>query len=341
MKHMIAKIGLAVLTGMICLLTPHMTAQAEGIVVVVDPGHGGVGGTNEGAQYNGVQEKNLTLTVANAMVAELSKYEGITVYQTRNSDVEMSLAARANYAQSVGADFLFSIHFNASSEHNYFGSEVWVPSTGNNYARGYSFGLLAEEELGGLGIYSKGVKTKLGKSGDYYGIIRNSTAKGITSAIIEHCYLDNDRDKDFYHTNADLIALGKADATAVAKFYGLKSTILGVDYSAFARPQVAAPSKAVGQDTTAPAVCSIKQVLSSESSSTATVTLTTSDSESKIIYYDYSTNGGITFSPLCMFQCDGDSANISISVSNRNADVVFRVYNQYELMTTSNHITLQ
>ena len=109
--------------------------EKKPIVICIDPGHGGVGGRNLGAQYNGISEKEVTLITATAMKNELEKYEGIQVYMTRTTDTEVSLDARAAYAKAVGADFLFSIHYNASPSHTIYGSEIWISAFGNNYKR--------------------------------------------------------------------------------------------------------------------------------------------------------------------------------------------------------------
>ena len=99
---------------------------AEKAVIVIDPGHGG---TNTGTNTSGPVEKNLNLITAQAMYAELSKYDNCTVYMTRTADVDMTLAERAQFAQNVGANFLFSIHYNASSDHKSYGAEVLVQKT--------------------------------------------------------------------------------------------------------------------------------------------------------------------------------------------------------------------
>ena len=72
-----------------CFFVSYIPVQAEGfrysldtdgeLVIVIDPGHGG---SNLGADYNGFLEKEMNMTVANAMYEELSKYEDITVYMT-------------------------------------------------------------------------------------------------------------------------------------------------------------------------------------------------------------------------------------------------------------------
>ena len=141
----------------ICI-TPVMKTEAKApLVICIDPGHGG---SNEGALYNGLKEKDLTLQIATAMYQELSLYDGVTVVMTRTADVDLTLAQRAQIA--AGADFLYSIHLNASPSHNLFGSEVWVSGYGNHYAKGMSFGNIALEQLAtDVGVYPRGVKTKL------------------------------------------------------------------------------------------------------------------------------------------------------------------------------------
>ena len=93
----------------------------EKVVVVIDPGHGG---ENLGTTENGHEEKSMTLVTALAMYEELLLYEGVEVHMTRTEDKDMTLKERAEFAKSVDADFLFSIHYNASEYHDAYGSEV-------------------------------------------------------------------------------------------------------------------------------------------------------------------------------------------------------------------------
>ena len=161
---------------------PAVKAQAKTpVVVCIDPGHGG---TNGGAAYNGLWEKDLTLQIATAMYQELSLYEGVTVIMTRTADVDLTLAQRAQFAADAGADFLYSIHLNASPSHNLFGSEVWVSAYDSYYAKGMSFGNIALQQLTtDVGVYPRGVKTKMSSkgTGDYYGII--NTIKSFLDAL--------------------------------------------------------------------------------------------------------------------------------------------------------------
>lgn len=307
--------------------------SSDNVVVVIDPGHGGVGGTNEGAMYHGYIEKQLTLATAAAMKQTLEQFEGVTVYLTRNTDVAMSLADRAQFAKNVNADFLFSLHYNASPEHNIYGSEVWIPSRGNLYAKGYQFGTIMTAELGVLGLYQRGIKTKVGSKGDYYGIIRNCTLRGIPSVIIEHCHLDHGVDLQFMRGNNPLMQFGYADAIAVAKYFGLRSASLGLDFSDYKKVSVAAPKNAIPHDTTPPEVCTAVKKSYHAGTRTLVLNCTASDAGSPILYYAVSFNGGATYSVLMPWNRFAQNADITVKVPDGASHVIFRAYNQYDEFT--------
>lgn len=311
------------------------------VVVCIDPGHGG---TNGGAMYNGLWEKDLTLQIANAMYRELSQYEGITVVMTRTEDVDLSLEQRAQIAADAGADFLCSIHLNASPSHNLFGSEVWVSAYGDCYAKGMSFGNIVLQQLSeDIGVYSRGTKTKLNGrgSGDYYGVINDSRLKGVAAAIIEHCHMDEAHDKDFYMKEGVLEQLGKADATAVAKYYGLKSGVLGTDYSNYQRPLYPSPKTPQGQDTTPPEVAQIELLSYDKSTGKVLLYAKASDAQSRIIYYSYSGDGGVTWSGLWGWAPMGEGYIELALPGNENGELCVRVHNEYDRFTESNHIFLK
>ena len=321
-------------------------AANKPVVIVIDPGHGGVGEKNTGAIYNGLTEKDLTLKVANAMKTELEKFENVTVYLTHVKDEFMPLEDRAEFAKKVAADFVYSIHFNASAEHSFYGSEVWCSAFGKYYQQGFDFGLLASNELATLGLYQKGVKTKIGKTGqDYYGIIRHCQARGIPCDIIEHCYLDHAYDAKILKENTYDVytALGVCDATAVAKYFNLKSKDGTKDYTNFKYYNVKKPSGKVRQDTTAPDKCSIKVLGYDSASRNALVELTASDAQSPVIFFSFSYDGGNTFCPLGMWDRTKttQSFNINIPKALTEAGIVVRAYNSYELYSTSNEVKIE
>ena len=58
---------------------------------------------------------------------------------------------------------------------------------------------------------------------DYYGIIRRSVLAGFPGIIVEHAFVNNPSDcKKYFGSDAAIQKLGVADATAIAKYYGLK-----------------------------------------------------------------------------------------------------------------------
>ena len=79
--------------------------------IFIDPGHGG---TDPGAVGNGLQEKNLTLSIATQIRDMLvSEYENVEVRMSRTGDTTLSLTERTNMANSWGADYFLSVHINA------------------------------------------------------------------------------------------------------------------------------------------------------------------------------------------------------------------------------------
>lgn len=314
--------------------------ESSDIVVVLDPGHGG---DDQGGQYDGYDEKDMTLIVAKAMEEELNKYEGIKVYLTRTNDKAMSLQERADYAQSVGADFLFCLHFNMSLNHTLFGAETWISAFGEEYSRGYAFANIEMELLQEQGLYSRGIKTRLNDKGtDYYGIIRHSTEYGFPCVLIEHCHLDQENDKPFYDHNEKLKDFGKLDAEAVAKYYGLKSEVLGKDYSDYKNIEVAVPFQAVKPDSTGPDVCVIELVEQNKKNGDVTLSVSAADYDSGMLYYTYSYDGGLTFSELQRWPDKSrDTFEFTFNVpSGIIPQVLVNAYNGYDLYTTSNALNL-
>lgn len=213
-------------------------------VIVLDPGHGG---TDIGANYAPYVEKAMTLCTAIYLYQELQQYDNVEVYLTRTEDKDVSLAERVDFAHSVNADFLLSLHFNAAGTGDVKKGSMILPSAfGSLYAQECSFGLLNLQQLSALGLENHGFWTRLGRTGaDYYGIIRRSTNYNMPAVITEHCFVDNEDDRKFLAQPDSYQKLAHADATALAQYLHLKSTALGVDYSGYARPVIQAPPAGV------------------------------------------------------------------------------------------------
>lgn len=319
------------------------------LVIVIDPGHGGENlGTIDGA----TEEKTMTLVTAMAMYEELLKYEDVQVFMTRTEDVDLSLKERAEFAQKVGADFLFSLHYNASESNELYGSEVWVSSFAPYNAYGYQFGYEFLTQMREWGLFNRGVKTRIGNKGlDYYGIIRESVALEIPAVIIEHCHVDEDHDIPFCDSEEKWKEFGIADATAVAKYFGLKSNDLKsfegkVDYSDYELVKVAADTLVpqTANDDTEPEVCHIDLISADFDACTLKLSVSASDAHSPLMSYSYSLDGGETFCtkepwPNCNTLTGKSQDNFTLTIdipSGSKPTVVVRAYNMYDLYTESN-----
>lgn len=310
------------------------------IVVVIDPGHGG---ENLGGEYEDYTEKDMTIVVAKAMKEELEKYEGITVYMTRTGDEELSLDERCAYAEIMDADFMFCLHFNMSGEHTLFGAECWVSAFGEYYSKGYSFASVEMDMLQDLGLYSRGIKTRLNSQGiDYYGIIRHSIERDIPCVLIEHCHLDQENDQPFYDHDEKLREFGKLDATAVAKYFQLKSDELGVDYSNYENVSIPVPSTVVSPDESEPDICMIEVTDQNMENGEVTVEVSAADYDSGMMYYSYSYDNGENFSELQRWPDKSiDTFRFTMQVPPHIVpQIVVNGYNGYDLYTTSNMVSL-
>lgn len=315
----------------------------EKLVIVIDPGHGG---NNLGTTENGHEEKHMTMVTAQAMYDELILYENVEVYLTRNGDMGLSLEERAKFAASVDADFMFSIHYNASETHENFGAEAWVSLLSPYNAYGYQFGVEYLKNMREMGLLVRGIKTRVGDRGDYYGIIRESAALGIPAMILEHCHVDEKRDEEYCSDDEKLAVFGKADATAAAKYFGLKSDALNVDYSGYeladADEDIIVPF--TRQDQTAPDVCQIEFVKADYEKGVLNLSVSAVDYDSTLLYYSYSLDGGDTFSPReawpesdTLTGSYPDTFILDIDIpAGTTPHVVVRVYNMYDFYSNSN-----
>lgn len=110
------------------------TQRPAGInTVVIDPGHGG---TETGAiGPSGVQEKELTLTIARELEASLESRLGIRVVLTRNEDSNVPHDARTAIANQNQADLFISVHLNSSLGAGAHGAETYFLSADASDAR--------------------------------------------------------------------------------------------------------------------------------------------------------------------------------------------------------------
>ena len=92
------------------------------MVVVLDPGHGGI---DPGAERGDTNEKTIVLTFA-LELRDLLRREGFQVVLTREDDTFVPLETRTSIARSVAADVFISLHADALPEGDAVGATVYT-----------------------------------------------------------------------------------------------------------------------------------------------------------------------------------------------------------------------
>lgn len=95
------------------------------LVVVLDPGHGGI---DPGAEMGDVVEKELMLTFSRELREILLRSGGFQVVMTRETDNFVSLERRVSLAYQAGADVFLSLHADSLAEGLAHGATVYVLS---------------------------------------------------------------------------------------------------------------------------------------------------------------------------------------------------------------------
>lgn len=119
-------------SGMTLVLTGGASAAAAEpaytrlVTVAIDAGHGGKDPGAVGAA--GTLEKDVTLSVARLLKAELDAVPGLRAVLIRDADVFIPLADRVQRARAVNADIFLSIHADAAPNRAATGASVYALS---------------------------------------------------------------------------------------------------------------------------------------------------------------------------------------------------------------------
>ncbi|SHH63388.1 N-acetylmuramoyl-L-alanine amidase [Clostridium grantii] len=148
--------------------------------IFIDSGHGG---SDPGAVGNGLREKDITLAIS-LKQRDLFQKLGHQVKLSRASDQTVSLGARTSAANAWGADVFISNHINAGGGE---GEEVWCSIYGG---KGREYATRVENNLSNI-FKSRGVKTKRGRNGDYFHVIKASHMPAILN---EFGFIDSIKD---------------------------------------------------------------------------------------------------------------------------------------------------
>ena len=180
--------------------------------VFIGVGHGG---KDPGAVANGFREKDLNLSVAKAVHAELCRH-GVETKMSRTDDAGDSLDDRVKTCNAyLGSDGLaVDIHHNAGGGD---GAEAYYHYKGGT-SKTCAENILAE--IAKIGQNSRGAKIKKGSDGrDYYGFIRETRPPAV---IVECAFLDNETDVQIVDSEEKRTTMGKAVAKGILKTLGVE-----------------------------------------------------------------------------------------------------------------------
>ncbi len=159
--------------------------------IVIDVGHGGKDAGAIG--INGIQEKDVVLSIANAILKlnnELKK--PLDIYLTRYSDTLISLSERTKLSKALKADLFISLHCNHSDNPDVKGIEVYVAKAISKYSDDATWlAFQLQDDLNkNLGFESRGVKFA------NFQVLRE-TVNSCSSILVELGFLSNKDESDY------------------------------------------------------------------------------------------------------------------------------------------------
>ena len=113
------------LAGLETTLPPPAPDDGGPLVVVIDPGHGGI---DPGAEREGLVEKDVMLQLGLELAEAVTRSGNMTAVLTRNADVFVPLAERMTIARAAGADVFLSLHADALEADEATGASVYTLS---------------------------------------------------------------------------------------------------------------------------------------------------------------------------------------------------------------------
>lgn len=166
----------------------------------------GHGAGDSGAVGNGYKEADLTREVVNILKNKLSNYAQVEVYnQSRNAFKDVGNGTlQVNWKNY---NYVFEVHFNAGGGK---GTEIFT-------TRIEKAKTVEQKIMDKLGKYFavRGVKEK------NFNVIYSAKKSGVSSALLETCFIDNANDMSIYQSNKDGIC--QAIAEGIAQGFGLKA----------------------------------------------------------------------------------------------------------------------
>jgi len=168
------------------------------------------GGSDPGA-VGYIVEEDVNLNMA-AACRDYLVANGVEVKMSRTTDENDDLNEEIRECNAYNPDLAVDVHNNAGGGD---GFEIYHTLNGG---KGKTLAENIEKEVLAIGQNSRGVKTKRGKNGDYYGFIRLTKCPAV---IAEGVFVDNKKDASQADTLEEQKAFGVAYAKGILKTLGI------------------------------------------------------------------------------------------------------------------------
>lgn len=179
------------------------------ITLLINKGHGGTDSGAVGRDHN-IYESTYTDIVAEKLKVYIDQNSNgdVKTITYRNMNGLKDLSAVPRYSNSIGADYLISIHFNSSDNRTAHGIETYFYKTGEDLAKSIQTNLIKDTRLTDRGV----------KYGNFY-VIRESKAIGV---LVECGFISNANEEDLIMTSEYEDALTKAIGDAFLDYTGTR-----------------------------------------------------------------------------------------------------------------------
>ncbi|MDF2591408.1 MAG: sporulation-specific N-acetylmuramoyl-L-alanine amidase [Clostridia bacterium] len=184
--------------------------------VLIDIGHGG---SDPGAQANGLVEKVINLKVGLLLKDYLLGFE-CDVKLTRETDITLTADQRVAIAKAYNPDLCISVHHNAAEDIKARGSEV-IHAHYDDYDDKLALDIM--QRLAVAGMPKRRAFTKLNSIGsDWYYMIRRIWDNDTDAIITEGGFVTNAADAALLKTDAFLTVEAQAIAYSIVDYLKLR-----------------------------------------------------------------------------------------------------------------------
>lgn len=185
--------------------------ETDMLKVLLVAGHGA---GDPGAVANGIQEADETRDIVSRLDTQLEGICEVDVYPTERNAYQDLKAGKLAVKWS-DYDYVLEIHLNASKASEPDGKTKGVECYVTQSEPGISVEEAICNNIASLGLANRGVKRK------NWDVIQSARSAGVSSALLEVCFLDDPDDMEIYQTNKTAIAT--AIAAGIVSGFGLQA----------------------------------------------------------------------------------------------------------------------